>query len=148
MSNLVHDFWASICTEENYAELKPEFTEDEAKLIADYNACGVKKRLVIFYRPFAGNELYFKNEKHHLIHHPLQFYTSEFVYFTNIDPDEKEIDGFVLFDSEVKIFGEISVTNRLTLSGDTNSLLLFDEYSLVLFNQKKAGSYNSAETTF
>lgn len=77
---------------------------------------GIQKRLVIFYKPFGGNALYFYDQNLAPILDVLSLYRAVFVIFTNQPrAPGRGLEGLTLFDQNVTMFGAPSLSNRLRL---------------------------------
>ncbi len=96
-------------------------------------ADGMKQRVRIIYRPFAGNELYFYDQNLRLIQDPLAFYEASTVIYSNIKrvPGEP-FEGIEKLDCEIMIRGYPTRRNQLCLLTKHGhyTYIFRDEYSL------------------
>ena len=97
---------------------------------------GIKKRLRIVYRPFAGNKLFFYDHNLRLIQDPLSFFQAEVIIFSNIPRRPREpLEGLELMDQEVEIHGLPSRMNHLRLAYREGFYTFRDEYSLAVWSR-------------
>jgi hypothetical protein len=100
---------------------------------------GIEKRLIIFYKPFGGNALFFYDQNLTLILDVLALYRAERVIFTNqLRAPGSDLEGFSLFDQQVTMWGRPSLANRLRLTYPGGEYVFTSEYSFFAWSGNTA----------
>ena len=99
------------------------------------NGKGIRKPVIIFYRPFSGNNLYLYDENLRLIQDALSLYNAKKIIFTNIEREPRQpFEGYVLLDREMWVHGLPSRVTRFQIDYEGGSHFFYDEFSLSMWH--------------
>lgn len=104
-------------------------------------ACrGIKKRVRIIFRPFAGNAFFLYDHRLRLVQDPLSLWEAGMLIVTNIKREPGvSFEGFELLDSEVEIRGLPGAEGliRIEMQDDPICYTLYDQFSLLLLAKEQ-----------